>query len=209
MNLNESSLSRVYKHYQKHDTGTISAFRYARDCGNGKQYTVSENLQRSAVLKAKLLKLGYGVTKIKGTYIENYGKENAREVDEESYFVVDSKDGGKLRQDLIALGGEFDQDSITFSKADGEYYLISTNTCPSAYPGNGKVGKEEKLGKPNYGTKYFKDENDKTVEAEFFSKVKGRVFVFREADEKTVELGKLSFSEFISVSHLSKQTLHD
>ena len=107
-NVNESSLSRIWEHYTKHQTGTISAFRYATDCGDGKPYSLSENKKRSAKLKALLLKKGYGITKIDGTYIENYGTPNAKEVDEDSYFVVDLKDTGKLKKDLIELGKMFD-----------------------------------------------------------------------------------------------------
>jgi len=33
--LNEKSLSRVYSHMKDHDTGTLTAFRYAKDCGDG------------------------------------------------------------------------------------------------------------------------------------------------------------------------------
>ena len=43
--IKESGLSRIWKHMSEHDTGTISAFRYARDCGLGKRYTKNENLK--------------------------------------------------------------------------------------------------------------------------------------------------------------------
>lgn len=163
----ESSLSRVWKQTKEHDSGTISAFRSARDCNQGAKFTKQENKKNSKILKAKLLSKGYGVTKIDGTYIENFGKSNAIEVKEESYIVVDLKDSGKLKKDLISLGEEFEQDSITFQKKDGTYFLISSNKCEDGYPGNGKVGVEIKLGKPIFGK-----------DGEFHSKVKGRPFVF-------------------------------
>ena len=122
------------------------------------------------VLKSKLMSMGYGVTAIKGTYIENYGSSNAREVSEESFLVVDLKDKGTLKKDLIKLGEMFEQDSITYSLPSGEYYLISTNKCPDGYPGNGRIGVEVKLGKPLFGEK-----------GEFHSKVNGRPFVFEGA----------------------------
>lgn len=94
--VNESGLSRIYQHYMEHDSGTISAFR-----GN---LELKENKARNKELKGYLLSKGYGVTSIKGTYIENYGKEDVREVDEESFFVVDLEDSGNLKQDLIKMG---------------------------------------------------------------------------------------------------------
>ena len=165
--LKESSLSRIWGHVTKHESGTISAFRYASECGNGTPYTKSQNMQRNSELKSKLLSMGYGVTRIDGVYIENYKTPAAKKVKEESFIVVDIKDGGGLKKDLIKLGTYFDQDSVTFSKPSGEYYLISTNKCPDGYPGNGIIGKEIKLGKPFFGK-----------DGEFFSSVNGRPFVF-------------------------------
>ena len=170
--LYESSLSRIHKQTQLHDSGTISAFRSARNCNKGEAFTKSENKKNSNILKSKLLKAGYGVTKIDGTYIENYGKSNAIEVREESYIVVDLKDSGSLKKDLIKFGLEFEQDSITFQAKDGDYYLISSNKCSDGYPGNGIVGKEVKLGKPLFGK-----------DGEFHSKINGRPFVFESINE--------------------------
>lgn len=156
-NVNESGLSRIYQHYMEHDSGTISAFRGDID--------LKENKERNKELKGYLLSQGYGVTSIKGIYIENYGKEDAREVDEESFFVVDLKDSGKLKEDLIKMGKKYNQDSITFSKSgneDGVYYLIGTNK--DGYPGEGK---KIKLGKAMFGK-----------DGEFYSKINGRPFVF-------------------------------
>ena len=192
--LNESSLSRIWEHYTKHQTGTLSAFRYAEDCGKGKVYSLSENKKRSAKLKALLLKDGYGVTPIDGIYTENYGTDDAIEVEEDSYFVVDLKDKGQLKKDLIKYGEMFDQDSITFSEANGAYYIISTNTC-GGYPGFGKIGVEDKLGAPKFG-KANKGED------EFFSKIRGRAFVFKELGENLITLKKLSNNEKFSISKI-------
>lgn len=97
--LQESSLSRIYRQYKEHDSGTISAFR-----GN---FTKDENLDRSRKLKQILENKGYSVTKINGTYIENYGKKSARPVREESYIVVDINDDGNLEKTLRSLGEQF------------------------------------------------------------------------------------------------------
>ena len=188
--LNESSLSRIWKQTKEHDSGTISAFRSAKDCNQGEPYSKKENLQRNAKLKAKLLNLGYGVTKIKGTYIENYGSDNEKEVKEDSFIVVDLKDTGKLEKDLRKLGEEFEQDSITFQKKDGDYYLIGTNNCPDGYPGKGK---KIKLGKPMYGKS-----------GEFHSKINGRPFVFESVESNLKKLTDFYPTEIRSIKLLAE-----
>lgn len=104
----ESSLSRIYSLYLKHDSGTISAFRH--------NFSKSENLSRSYRLKNILESKGYSVTKIDGVYIENYKSKNEKEVHEESYIVIDINDKGDLETVLRKLGEQFLQDSITFTK---------------------------------------------------------------------------------------------
>ena len=165
--LEESSLSRIWKHSREHDYGTITAFRFPPDCGNGKPYTRKENLQRNKSLLAKLRSKGYGVTSIKGSYIENYGSSEAKEVGEASFFVADIQDKGNLKKDLLTLGEEFEQDSVIFGEASGAGILHGTNKCPKGYPG---YGKKDKQGGAIFG---------KT--GEFMSKVRGRPFVFSES----------------------------
>jgi hypothetical protein len=186
--ISESSLSRIFKSSKEHDTGTISAFRFAKDCGEGQELSIELNKKNSLDLKNKLLALGYGVTKISGTYIENYGTPNEKEVKEDSYLVVDLKDTGNLKRDLIKLGSFFDQDSITYSKPNGDYFLISTNTCSQGYPGKGKVGVEIKLGSPLFGKS-----------GEFHSKINGRPFVFESIDEKILEISSFFPTEIRSI----------
>jgi hypothetical protein len=192
--LQESSLSRIWKHTKEHDSGTITAFRYAPDCGNGTPYTKSQNQQRNAQLKAKLLSLGYGVTAIDGYYIENYKSENERKVKEESFIVIDIKDKGTLKNDLVKLGLFFEQDSVTYGTPDGAYYLVSSNKCPSGYPGKGKVGVSVKLGKPLFGQN-----------GEFFSSVGGRPFVFTEVKHDIQELTSFYPTEIRSLKALANE----
>lgn len=173
--LNESSLSRLWRKMQEFDTGTITAFRYAEDCGNGRVFTKKENKQRNKSLQAKLLRLGYTLTSVKGSYIENYGSSDAREVGESVWFVVDSKDKGNLERDLKKLGEEFDQDSILFIPAGGkEGRLVGTSKCPNAFP---DYGKAHKLKNPVFGQA-----------GEFFTRVNGRPFTLKEGTEQDVEL---------------------
>lgn len=167
--LNESSLSRVYAQTQKHDYGTITAFRYARDCGQGEVYTRAENKKRNKVLLGKLKAQGYSITSIKGSYIENFKTPNAKEVKEDSFLVVDIQDKGTLKKSLLKFGQEFEQDSIIFGQAGQTAYLIGTNKCPDSYPGWHVADKQ---GGALFG---------KT--GEFLSRVNNRPFVFSEGAE--------------------------
>lgn len=155
----ESSLSRIYSLYLKHDSGTISAFRH--------NFSKSENLSRSHRLKTILENKGYSVTKIDGVYIENYKSNNEKEVHEESYIVIDINDKGDLETVLRKLGEQFLQDSITFTKKGGNYELIGTTPYKGEnepWPGNGK---REQLGKPMMGEG-----------GEFYSSIRNRPFKF-------------------------------
>jgi hypothetical protein len=192
---NESSLSRLWRHAQGHDTGTISAFRYAPDCGTGDPYTLPENQKRNKSLKNMLLAKGYGVTEVDGVYIENYGTKNARPVKEKSFFVVDVDDTGNLKDDLIKFGKAFDQDSITYSTAKGEYFLISSNECETGYPGNGKIGVETRLGTPMFGE-----------DGEFHSVIKGRPFVFKESKNFST-IRNYSIAEIRSIKESAKESM--
>lgn len=180
--LAESSLSRVWKHTQEHDYGTISAFRYAPDCGNGDPYIKKQNLQRNASMLAKLRKEGYSVTAIKGNYIENYKskdpKNPEREVGENSFIVIDVQDKGNLKKVMMKVGEEFDQDTILFGKAGKDAFMIGTNKCV----GNDfKYHTETKLGKGLFGER-----------GEFLSRVNGRPFVFKE-DVNLIQYGTCKY----------------
>ncbi len=193
--LKESSLSRIWKHYTEHDSGTISACRGRKDCGEGKKYTKSENKERTICLKAYLLDSGYGITKVVGGYIEGYKSKNPMEVTEESFFVVDLKDKGKLKKDLMEIAEKYEQDSITFSKSEGEYSLISTNTCKNGYPGKGKIGVKEKTGEPVFGEA-----------GEFFSKIRGRPFVFKKLMSEDIDtIRDFSIAEIRSIKHFAEK----
>jgi len=174
--VNESSLSRLWTHNEKHDCGALTAFRVAADCGNGEQYTSSDNKKRNRSLLAKLKSKGYGVTKLKGTY-----PEGGKEASEDSFFVVDLKDTGNLLKDLKRLGAEFEQDSILFVPKGAinggpKAFLIGTNNCPNSWPGKGKkdIFAGGKLGKSS---------------KIYTSKVNGRPFIFENILEEVYSPG--------------------
>ncbi len=167
-NINESSLSRVVHHMEKHDCGTVTAFRSKEGCGgpDAKPYSKEDNRKRNRQLYAILETLGYGVTAVDGAYIENFGTPDAVEVKEDVYFVVDLKDKGTLEKDLRRLGEQYDQDSIMFIPKGEMGILIGTNHC-SDFPGYGKKMpfSSRSFGKP----------------AEFMTKVRNRPFVFEDS----------------------------
>ncbi len=214
-----ASLSRIELHYKSHDTGTISAFRDAKDCGEGEKISRTENRSRNRGIRGELISKGYGVTSIKGVFIENYGSNKAISVYEESYFVVDLRDNGSLKKDLIKLGQLYEQDCITYAKARGEYCLISTNKCPDAYPGRGKIGVELKVGKPYFGGKPLTDdeiknkvspENSMRILGQAFSLIRGRAFEFKTIAAHTHATSridgciKMSIGELRSCVHFAK-----
>ena len=162
MILIESGLSRIASHMKDHDSGTISA---SRD-----EFSYKENKQRSLSLKAKLLSLGYSVTPVRGSYIQNYNTSDAVEVKESSFFVVDIKDKGKLELDLRALGEEFKQDSILFIPVGGNMSVLWGTNHIAEWPGYGKkiVFNSRVLGK----------------NGEFMTKIKGRPFIFESVEEE-------------------------
>jgi len=165
--INENSLSKVWNHMQKHDSGTITAFRDARECGDGQPYTKGENKARNKVLLASLLSKKFSITKVKGSYIENYGSKNEKQVGEDVFLVVDINDTGNLKKTLKKLGAEYEQDSILFIPKGGkEGILIGTNTCPDGFPGYGKI---RKFGNPIFGK-----------DGQMSTKVNGRPFILKE-----------------------------
>jgi len=193
--INESSLSRILSHMKTNDTGIISAFRYARDCGIGEIYSLIDNKKRNRLLQVKLHSLGYSITSIKGTYIENYKTKNEIEVKENAFFVSDVNNRGTLLNDLKTLGEEFEQDSILFIPMGGEYSeLVGVSDCKDSYPGKNIV---KKIGIRQMGEK-----------GEFFSKIVNRPFRFHEIiKEHASPHGMLSRMACNSISKQSWQEI--
>jgi hypothetical protein len=158
--LGESSLSRIVDHMNNYSCGIITTFRGERT----KSVNRINNKEALAVLKRK----GYGVTKVKGSYIENFGTDTAIEVGEESLFVVNHKvkgdDNGELENTLKKLGERYDQDSI-LSIRKGEAVLIGTSKRDNAFP---NYGQKVSQGSGKFGRNAF----------EFLTRIKGRPFAF-------------------------------
>jgi len=185
--LNESSLSRLHQHISEHDTAAITAFRTDPsldvDCVNAvppseQEENVHEaNKARNRNLKAVLLRKGFGVTRVDGSYIENFDDiDNRKEVSEESFFVVNLKDKPEFNNDIEDLGKMFCQDSVLIIPQGGkDAFLLGTN---NSWPGLGQI---EIVGDFKGGE-----------EAEFMSRVKRRPFVFKEihAQDTYDQLGR-------------------
>lgn len=174
----ETSLTRIRTKMENSDTGTITGFR--------SEFNKKDNLLRNKSLLSKLQSLGYGVTSVKGSYIENYGTPDEKEVGENVFFVEDMGNKGNLKKDLERLGLEFDQDSILFiPKGEFVGYLVGTSKRGNSYPG---YKKEIKLNNPLFG---------KT--GEFMTRVKGRPFIFesvnKEIENPTGYMGKWACKE--------------
>ena len=170
--LNESTLNRIHTHVMEHDCSVITAFRNSfvnclDDDNDEERLNIRTNKNINKTLKATLLSLGYGVTDVKGTYLENYLSDNEIEVKEDSYFVVNLKDGPDFVDNIIKMGEILCQDSVLIIKQGGDdNYLVGTNK--SDFPGHGEV---VNLGKLKAG-----------IESQFMTKVGGRPFTLESFD---------------------------
>jgi hypothetical protein len=170
--INESSLSRLHQHTQEHDTAIITAYRDdpadPEGCIEELPSHANDNISRNRELKAVLLRKGYGVTRVDGSYVENFEDPDPLkrvEVSEESFFVVNLKDDPGFVDEIKNLGETFCQDSVLIIPQGGaDAYLLGTND--TLFPG---YGGQESVGDYSAGR-----------EAEFMSKIRGRPFTFKE-----------------------------
>lgn len=164
-------MSRIFNTIERYDIAIITAFRGKSEyCvlypynDENRIYTKSEKLDRNKILYSTLLKLKYGITKIDGSYIENFGNSDWRECKENSFFVVNLNNDSNFIKNIIKLGEYFCQDSVLLKPKNQKAYLYGTNY--SDYPG---YNKKFELGNFIGG-----------IEAEFLSKIRNRPFIFRE-----------------------------
>lgn len=191
--VNESGLSRVYKHIQEHDCVVITAFRDDPDDPSNctpNSIVGGKNMDRNRDLKATLLGMGYGVTKVMGAFKENIGTELEKEVKENSLFCVNLDDDPRFIQNLAELGEKFCQDSIiVFPKGGKNAYLLGTNN--NQFPG---YGKKEYVGDWRGGR-----------ESEFMTRVNGRPFTTESVMLETYE--QLPRMQRMAVKAIKKRVL--
>jgi hypothetical protein len=166
--LSESGLSRLYDHMMEHDSAVLTAFR--------NEYSKNQNYKRNRELKAKLLSMDYGVTKVDGSYIENFETPQAIEVSEQSFFVSNRTDAPGFLDSMKSLGEMYEQDSV----------LIIPQGASDAY----LLGTREGNDFPPFGEKMSVGSLKMGRDAEFMSKVKGRPFVFKEELETYDKLSR-------------------
>lgn len=175
-----SSLSRVYSHMLEHDTAILTSFRGDRE--------TKENYESNRILKARLMERGYGVTTVKGSYIENFEQPAAMEVAEESFFVVNLPDDPGFETMMFALSEEYGQDSFLFIPIGTEgAYLFGTSETNKF---------------PPYGKKHMVGDLKMGKEDQFMTRVKNRPLTFKE-DLDTY--AKLSRNSKWSVKKLAEQ----
>lgn len=198
--LNESSLSRLWKHMQDNDTGTITAYRSEEIDKDGnvvKTYTTKENQGRNKILLSKL-RSKYNITKVKGAYIENYGSSREKEVGESVFFVVDNQERGDLEKVLKNLGQKFNQDSIMF---------IPKGTNKGTLWGTKKDEFGDQDSYPEFGQKQVFKKAVWGKEGEFMTKVRGRPFLFTEEIQEIPK--RKGYSVNFGIHQMSKLNASD
>jgi hypothetical protein len=174
--INESSLSRVQNFVTNYDCAIITAFRdtikpglcandysaYPTEFMDGQPIPKEIKRECNRELKATLLSLGYGVTRVDGSYIENYNSEAAKEVREESYFVVNLTNSTKFLNDIIDFGEIYCQDAVILIPKGGKRSMLY-GTNNASFPG---YHNSIKLGEFRGGK-----------ESEFMTRVGNRPFV--------------------------------
>lgn len=186
--IQESSLSRIHQHVSEHDCAIITAFRGdPADHGNcvhdapatyqGENLkTLDINKLNNRDLKAVLLKLGFGVTAVDGTFVENFDTPDAVEVKEDSLFVVNLNDDPSFYDQIKLLGKKYCQDSVLIVPQGGkDVKLYGTNN--SQFPG---LDQEIPVGNMKYGRS-----------AEFMTKIRNRPISTNEGLETYSKLPRL------------------
>ena len=131
-----------------------------------KKYEV--NSLNTGYLKKELENLRYDVISVRGAYIEGFNSPKQFRVDENSFFVVNSKDDPKFKSNIAALGEKYCQDSVLISPKGGRSaFLYGTNN--SDFPG---YHQEINLGRLFVG--------DPSGTEQFHTRVANRPFNFRE-----------------------------
>ena len=151
--LEAAGINRIRQWLETCDCATISAFRgysgkaieeLGQDGFNlltpeeKAQYAIprSVNMRNTALLRSKITALGYGYIQIKGMFQEATASKPQGEV---SFLVFDKDHKGALKKDILKLGNLFEQDSITYAPAGGNFSELET-TPFYAEPGKGRHG---------------------------------------------------------------------
>lgn len=126
--LNESCITRLLFHNQQHECAMLTAFRQFDE--NNKARSLDQNNKDNLTLGKALHYLGYGITKVIGSYTEQ--QNSSKTTEENSWFVVNLKDDEKFVDNIINFGITHNQDSVLIIPKNGFFdiktvYLIGTN----------------------------------------------------------------------------------
>lgn len=176
----ESTVSRFVSKFKKYDACIITAYR--------DMYTKKENQQRNKELFSALYTAGYSITSVKGSYIENFKSEDAKEVGEHSFVVVNHKEASGFHKTLINLGKKYDQDSVLLiHKGESpKAELFGTSKRDNSYPSYGKSETMNKM-------------LDTVKGAQFFTKLRNQGFAFIDVNESQYDC-----DEYLPESRQSK-----
>ena len=167
--LEEASFSRINTHLKgDRPVGMMTAFRGT--------FTYQDNKKRNKKLESDIRSAGLGYFKVSGRYIEDFGTKDAKDVGEDSFFIIgNSEQDGEFKSLIKKLGAKYDQDSVLYKPGgNNDAALVGTNH--SGWPG---FDKEETVGRwrPNKS-------------GEFYSKMRGRSFVFESVEEPLGMMGR-------------------
>jgi len=110
-------------------------FEAGDDFIEGDAFTADEKRFYNQELKATLLRLGYGVTKVRGVFREE-GFEGCDPGQEESFLVVNLRNDPDFKRNLFRLSEYYNQDCFMYSPPDSdEWFNIGTNAAD--FPGYG------------------------------------------------------------------------
>lgn len=114
----ESSLSRVWQHYQDPDRvfAILTAFRG--------EYDLEQNLIRNRALASDIRNLGYGFFYLDGYWVENQGTDNERRVKEDSLFVT-TRNPHDFAKNILLLGKRYEQEAVLVKDKQGTRLLFT------------------------------------------------------------------------------------
>ena len=152
-NINEASLSRVWKHFNDENT-TVVIFTAFRD---GVPY--KKSVQKNRKFASNLKNDGFGYFFVDGYFPENEGTEDEVQVKEDSIFAIanNAQESKRLIELCHKLANSEDQDSIIVKELNkGIYFLDKNGKKDSEFIGKQKITFSE------VGKFYTKLRNKKT-----------------------------------------------
>lgn len=166
--LDEAGLSRVLSHLATRNVGMVTAFR--------RTFDLAENRSRNRELQAQIRAAGFGFLRLGGYWIEDKGLPTETPVEEESFFVIGSKDDdqGKMLGFLRKMGKKYEQDAIIYKPWNSESANLVFMSNPSQL---------EPLGPFSMKPQDIED---------MYSKFKGYKFVFKSLSEQRSFMSRLA-----------------